>query len=180
MLESYPVTLGDTIAELVREATTLGSRLHPSTAASLSELVRVMNCYYSNLIEGHNTRPRDIERALANQLEAEPERRDLQVEARAHVRVQSAIDAMFLAGTLGEPAEPDHIRWLHRSFYKGLPPSMLRIRHERGDFDMVVHRVLRHTLPPGRSADGLARHRDGGCPPIASTTFIPSRTATAA
>ena len=31
-----------------------------------------MNCYYSNLIEGHNTRPRDIERALAGaELEAE-------------------------------------------------------------------------------------------------------------
>ena len=30
------------------------------------------NCYYSNLIEGHNTRPRDIERALAGaELEAE-------------------------------------------------------------------------------------------------------------
>ncbi|ASV84481.1 hypothetical protein CES85_5275 [Ochrobactrum quorumnocens] len=30
----------------------------------LADLVRSMNCYYSNLIEGHNTHPVDIERAL--------------------------------------------------------------------------------------------------------------------
>ena len=27
-----------------------------------------MNCYYSNLIEGHNTTPREIERALTGDL----------------------------------------------------------------------------------------------------------------
>ena len=32
----------------------------------LGDLVRAMNCYYSNLIEGHDTHPIDIERALNN------------------------------------------------------------------------------------------------------------------
>ena len=68
-LETIGEELADLIAELSRAAERLGSRLHPRTAASLAELVRVMNCYYSNLIEGHNTRPRDIERALANDLD---------------------------------------------------------------------------------------------------------------
>ena len=54
----------DLLTELPATAGKLGDRLHPRTAASLASLVRVMNCYYSNLIEGHNTRPRDIERAL--------------------------------------------------------------------------------------------------------------------
>ena len=31
---------------------------------TLAELLRATNTYHSNLIEGHNTRPRDIERAL--------------------------------------------------------------------------------------------------------------------
>ncbi|MER8589091.1 MULTISPECIES: hypothetical protein [unclassified Mesorhizobium] len=42
----------------------LGKSLHSRTAANLAHLVRIMNTYYSNLIEGHDTRPRDIERAL--------------------------------------------------------------------------------------------------------------------
>jgi hypothetical protein len=41
--------------------------LHPRTAAHLADLVRIMNTGYSNLIEGHDTRPRDIERALTRQ-----------------------------------------------------------------------------------------------------------------
>ncbi|MER8658377.1 hypothetical protein NKH34_29475 [Mesorhizobium sp. M1148] len=39
----------------------LGKSLHSRTAANLAHLVRIMNTYYSNLIEGHDTRPRDIE-----------------------------------------------------------------------------------------------------------------------
>ena len=48
----------------------------------------MMNCYYSNLIEGHNTTLHEIERAMGGQLDTAEERRNLQVEARAHIRVQ--------------------------------------------------------------------------------------------
>jgi hypothetical protein len=37
-----------------------------------------MNCYYSNLIEGHNTTLREIEHAMAGQLDTTEERRNLQ------------------------------------------------------------------------------------------------------
>lgn len=63
--EHIPASLADLSVEIQREAAVLGQGLHPDSAAELADLVRVMNCYYSNLIEGHNTRPRDIERALA-------------------------------------------------------------------------------------------------------------------
>jgi hypothetical protein len=51
--------------DLAREASELSGQLHPIVRLSVAELVRSMNCYYSNLIEGHNTHPRDIDRALA-------------------------------------------------------------------------------------------------------------------
>jgi Fic family protein len=86
-----------------------------------------MNTYYSNLIEGHNTRPRDIERALAGDLDRDEERRNLQLEAAAHVRVQTDIDRMAGEGQLPEPASRDFIRWLHQEFYRGAPEAMLRI-----------------------------------------------------
>ena len=38
--------------------------LPPGIVGPLADLVRAMNCYYSNLIEGHNTHPIDMERAL--------------------------------------------------------------------------------------------------------------------
>ena len=100
--EHIPTELADLTVEIQRGATRLGQGLHPDGAAELADLVRVMNCYYSNLIEGHNTRPRDIERALAG-AELEEETRPLALEARAHVIVQRAIDEMHRAGTLPRP-----------------------------------------------------------------------------
>ena len=48
-----------------------------------------MNCYYSNLIEGHDTHPIDIERALKNDYSQDAHKRDLQLEAKAHIAVQA-------------------------------------------------------------------------------------------
>ncbi len=93
-LENPPEIIADLIAELSATSAKLGSSLHPQTAAHLAELVRVMNTYYSNLIEGHDTRPRDIERALAGEFDDDRRRRNLQIEAAAHVLVQREIDRM--------------------------------------------------------------------------------------
>src|SRR6202451_3116477 len=111
--------IADVIAELSASAATLGKALHPRTAANLADLVRIMNTYYSNLIEGHDTRPRDIERALAGKFEGDKERRNLQIEAAAHVRVQAEVDRMHAEGKLSEPASTEFLLWLHREFYRG-------------------------------------------------------------
>lgn len=128
LLDEVNPQLLDLVAELSRASGVLGSRLHPRSAANLADLVRVMNCYYSNLIEGHNTTPREIERALDNQLDQEEERRNLQLEARAHIRVQRTIDRMYAEGQLPEPTSGDFIRWLHGSFYEDAPQDMLLIK----------------------------------------------------
>jgi len=99
-------------------AARLGEALHPRTAANLADLIRITNTYYSNLIEGHNTRPRDIERALAGDLDSDTERRNLQREAAVHVRIQAEIDRRAAAGELGEPAQPDFLRWIHSEFFR--------------------------------------------------------------
>ena len=83
LLEEPSGTLLDLLTEIPAAARRQGAWLHPRTAASLAAAVRVMNCYYLDLIEGRNTRPRDIERALANDLDADEARRNLQLEARA-------------------------------------------------------------------------------------------------
>ena len=112
--------------DLVAKASTLAGRLHPVMRASVGDLVRSMNCYYSNLIEGHNTLPIDIDRALNNDLAKEPERRNLQLEARAHIEVQRIIDR-------GEAPSPvlsvDFIVWTHQNFCERLPEELLIVEH---------------------------------------------------
>ncbi|MBF0454140.1 MAG: Fic family protein [Magnetococcales bacterium] len=113
--------LEDLAVSLVEEAAGLASQLHPTVINSVSELVRSMNCYYSNLIEGHDTHPRDIEKALKKDFSIDPLQRDLQKEARAHIMVQQAIDygKLSLVGT----ADDDRIRWIHMAFYRRLSES---------------------------------------------------------
>ncbi len=135
-LEHPPEAIADLVAELSAASAKLGRSLHPRTGASLSDLVRVMNTYYSNLIEGHDTRPRDIERALAGTFDKDEGRRNLQIEAAAHVGVQSEVDRMAADEQLPEPASADFIRWLHKQFYKDAPESMLRIRGAGRNFRM--------------------------------------------
>ncbi|UUP18302.1 hypothetical protein NTH_02782 [Nitratireductor thuwali] len=118
--DAVPTVLADLAIELQKAADELGQALHPESAAELAELVRVMNSYYSNLIEGHNTRPRDIEMALAG-AEIDPQRRPLALEAKAHVEVQRVIDRLALRGQLPSPTTIEFIRWIHRAFYDEMP-----------------------------------------------------------
>jgi len=135
-LEEPTTDIADVIAELAASSATLGKALHPRTAANLADLVRVMNTYYSILIEGHDTRPRDIERALAGELDKDEGRRNLQLEAAAHVRVQREVDRMGNDGTLPPPASREFILWLHREFYRDAPEAMLLIKTERAELRM--------------------------------------------
>lgn len=83
--------LSDKAVELAALAAGFRRSLPPEVATALSDLVRSMNCYYSNLIEGHSTHPVDIERAMREEFSADPAKRNLQIEARAHVSVQEWI-----------------------------------------------------------------------------------------
>jgi Fic family protein len=135
-LVQIPAPLGDLIASIAARTATLGHKLHPRSAAGLADLVRVMNCYYSNLIEGHDTRPRDIERALLADWVDDPARRNLQLEALAHIRVQKEIDERQQQGRLEEPASREFLLWTHREFYREAPESMLVISSASGSYPM--------------------------------------------
>jgi Fic family protein len=167
-LEEAPEEIADVAAELAAAGAVLGSALHPTTAANLAALVQIMNTYYSNLIEGHDTRPQDIERALAGQFNQDEGRRNLQLEAAAHVRVQAEVDRMAAENALPEPASHDFIRWLHREFYLDAPDEMLRIKGSNTEFVMEPgewrsrpeHDVAvgRHIPPKSDRVDDFMHH----------------------
>lgn len=120
--------LEDLAFDLAQEAGQLSAQLHPVVRLSAARLVRSMNCYYSNLIEGHNTHPRDIDRALAADYSSDPHRRDLQLEARAHIEVQQMIDER-VGDVPRPPASRAFIEWTHREFCRRLPESLLVVEN---------------------------------------------------
>src|SRR5438477_5636410 len=64
---------------IIRKADRLRGSLHPVTRKSVAGLVRSMNSYYSNLIEGHRTTPRDIDAALTKHFSKNLAQRSLQI-----------------------------------------------------------------------------------------------------
>src|SRR5712672_4047704 len=105
--------LTDLALELAQRSAGFRRSLPESLLASLAGLVRSMNCYYSNLIEGHDTHPVDIERALKGDYSKDSKKRDLQLEAKAHIAVQQWIDR---GGLKGPSVTQDSIREIHRRF----------------------------------------------------------------
>ena len=156
--------LTDLTVDLAGKAAGFRRSLPAGIVAALADLVRAMNCYYSNLIEGHDTHPVDIERALKNDYSADPKKRDLQLEAKAHIAVQSWIDDGHLRG---RAVTADGIREIHRRFCESLPDEMLWVEepdtHERlpvvaGELRRRDVRVGRHIpISPGAVPRFLAR-----------------------
>lgn len=115
-------TLTDLAFELAQRSAGFRRSLPASVLSSLANLVRAMNCYYSNLIEGHETHPVDVERALRNDYSRDARKRDLQLEAKAHIAVQTWIDR---GGLLGRAVSRDGIREIHARFCELLPEGLL-------------------------------------------------------
>ncbi|HEY1682819.1 MAG TPA: Fic family protein [Candidatus Tumulicola sp.] len=167
-LESIPPQVADLVAAISARSSHLAGSLHPRTAASLAQLVRIMNAYYSNLIEGHNTKPAEIVKALAGDLDADEARRKLQLEAAAHVRVQARIDQLASDGSLPNPTSLDFIRWLHAEFYREQPIEMLDVRGRDGRYVMKPGKfrsesaqdvaVGRHQPPSGPYVENFMRY----------------------
>jgi len=114
--------LPDLALELAQRSAGFRRSLPPSLLESLADLVRTMNCYYSNLIEGHVTHPIEIERALRSDYSKNREKRDLQLEAKAHIAVQQWIDA---GGLKGRVVDSESIREIHRRFCEQVPADLL-------------------------------------------------------
>jgi len=136
--------LTDLALELAQKSAGFRRSLPESLLASIADLVRAMNCYYSNLIEGHDTHPIDIERALKGDYSNDARKRDLQLEAKAHIAVQKWID---IGGLKGHAVAADSIREIHRRFCEALPEDLLWVE------DRVTKKRIK-VIP------GKLRHRD--------------------
>ncbi len=120
--------LEDLAMDMATKASGLASQLPLAVRRSIGDLVRSMNCYYSNLIEGHDTHPRDIDRALSYaDYSSDPQKRALQHEAVAHIEVQRLID--HRKDLQVETTSVEYLMWLHREFCSRLPEEMLWVKN---------------------------------------------------
>ena len=120
-------------SDLIREAASLGASAAPGAAVQLRELLRSMNSYYTNRIEGEHTRPSDIERALLKDFSKESDVARRQRLAVSHIQTEIACERLIQAKLdSGETVVPwlystQALEWLHLQLFGGLTPEDLTL-----------------------------------------------------
>ena len=136
--------LHDLALSVIQKSAALGSQQHPVTRRSLQEFLRIINSYYSNLIEGHNTHPYDIVRAMQRKYDTEPAKRNLQLESVAHITVQRDMEKRLQEEPEINIADQKFLCNIHREFYRQLPEEFLIVTdHDTGRESRVVPGELR-------------------------------------
>ena len=105
--------------EVATRALGLRRVVHPATEARLAQLLRSVNSYYSNRIEGQHTHPLDIEGGLKKDFSSEPDKARRQRIAVAHIDAQCEIEGWLAAGPL-DVYEAAFIARVHEAFYRRL------------------------------------------------------------
>ncbi len=136
--------LEDVAREVVAVSGKLEGRLAPLTLAGIRSLLRVVNSYYSNLIEGHNTHPIDIERAMRRDYSADQDKRDLQVESQIHIEVQEELAERLGAEPDLNVASPELLRWIHERFYSRMPERFRWVKGDNQEKEWVEAGVFRN------------------------------------
>ncbi len=126
--------------EIIRRAERLRGGLHPITRRGMAELVRSMNSYYSNLIEGHRTRPGDIDAAARQEFSSDAARRNLQQLHWAHIETQRWMESTCAGLSPADLCSSEFLCALHREFYQRLPDEARWVEDDKG---------RRHAIAPG-------------------------------
>ncbi|MCX5807216.1 MAG: Fic family protein [Proteobacteria bacterium] len=160
LLPSGDTGLEDMAREIIARSAALGGQLHPLSQRPIAELLRLVNSYYSNLIEGHSTHPVDIERAMRNDYAGDPVKRDLQIESLAHIDCQRKIEALLQDKPELNVAGTDFLCMIHRIFYNRLPEELCLMKDEEngevlkvagGELRQREIQVARHVGPLAQS-----------------------------
>jgi len=122
--ESGRAELASLSVEIFKKSGQLKTSLPAEVVRSeVAQLVCEMNSYYSNLIEGHKTLPRDIEKALKNNFSLSVKDQRNQRMSVAHIKTEKSMRQMLVGAPDTDVYSPKFIRGLHQNFYSHLPEA---------------------------------------------------------
>ena len=137
--------LSEITRRIFEKSSELKGSASPQARAALREIVRSMNSYYSNRIEGQSTHPVNIERALRRDFSDKPDVAKRQRVALAHIEAERELEEIVTteAGALSS----SFLKKAHESLYRRLPES----DRLTGDGRIIIPGSLRtHDVTVGR------------------------------
>jgi Fic family protein len=124
-------SLPDKALALHAQSARLSGQLSPLSLHTLERYMRVINAYYSNLIEGNATLPHEIREAQRGDYSGDASRRDLQQESLAHMSVQQWLHEQ--APDLKSIFSPEFILSVHQRFYSQVPERLCVVKGGQGE-----------------------------------------------
>jgi Fic family protein len=167
------MVLQNKAAEIWRSAAELGGVFPKKTLQEIAGIVRSMNGYYSNLIEGHTTRPIEIEAALRKSFSTDNGERNRQMLHLAHLETLEEAEKELSSSTAMGICSKEYLCKLHYSFCSRLPKELLVTKDPSGsefetipgEFRTSMVAVGRHIAPlPGKLNDFLKRFEEAYTP----------------
>ena len=143
-------------SDLTRAASRLALPASQIPMREVGALLRRMNSYYTNRLEGEHTRPSEIERAMQQDYSQNRDLARRQRLAVAHIRSEMACDALL--DEPGDPAlvvsslyQPIAVSWVHRELFADLEEADLKLADgsllQPGELRQRQVAVGRHEAP---------------------------------
>lgn len=130
--------LKDMAQEVISSSASLEGRVAPETAKVIGHHLRLINSYYSNLIEGHKSTLRGIEDAMEKRFDADAEKRYAQDLCAAHVLAEEELIKDIEEGSIKNVASQPLLKLIHSRFYSHLSPEHLNTHDKDGFTDIPV------------------------------------------
>lgn len=166
-MEAEQLPLMEVAADLRTEVARLLPGIGASSREALALLLRAMNSYYSNKIEGQHTYPADLELALQQQFSADMDVRRRQELAVAHMQVEAMLEPEARVMEWSGHFSAAWVQRIHRELYQRLDEGSRVIVDEQGkprtimlpgEFRSGYVKVGYHEAPPPEALAELMAH----------------------
>ena len=124
--------LKDMAQEIIATSAGLEGKVAKETAIVLGDQLRLINSYYSNLIEGHKTTIPDISMALQKKFSQDPDKKYAQELCAAHVETERRFMELVNTQQKLNICGQQFLSEIHAAFYANLPEEHLYTHTPKG------------------------------------------------
>lgn len=110
-------------SDLIRKADRLAGWSPAGALPGLRQMLRAMNSYYSNRIEGQHTLPLEIEQALRNDYAQDADKARRQRLALAHMATESQLDTLWPQWSRQQVWSAQTVLDIHQDLFARLPDA---------------------------------------------------------
>jgi len=137
------------IIKIIHKSSELSGKISIGTKQSFYEIMKNMNGYYSNLIEGNPTHPLDIEKALNGEYFQDEKKREKVEQNTAHIKTQESIKKRVLQEADLNITSKDFICWIHKELYQNLDEEFRYINFQGEKIKIIPGELRKREVKVG-------------------------------